>query len=222
MSAYKGRSCSQYEGLECIAKEIQIAGILALGVLLGQMVAGKTWNTEVSAQMEQVERAESSIDRDEVDVRRAGQHDHRAFDISVFKADEDIGAALVVGVACGLRSDEVFPSAIMVLLADGLEAGRVVKSGPGKFIDMHRDAVQVGHDPSRVLVFDEIVGQRQHGAIEGEVCAKRGMLTDSVHIARNPRVVLGAEPDGEQSCYSENDYGYGATHTSCTNAVLQK
>ena len=169
-----------------------------LWILFAQLIAGEFRNAEVAAQMKQIEGAEGSVDGDEINVGGTGEHHHCAFDIGMLEAYPYIGAALIVGVMSSLRGDHVLPAAVAILLADGFEAGRVVETGRGKFIAVHGNAVQFGDDAARVLIFDEVVGQCEHGAVEGEIGAERGVLADGVHVVRNPGVVLSVKTDGKQ------------------------
>lgn len=62
------------------------------------MIACEFWNAEVSAQVEEVERAECSVDRDEVDISGAGEHDDGACYVGSFETYPDICSAYIVGV----------------------------------------------------------------------------------------------------------------------------
>jgi hypothetical protein len=155
----------------------------------------------VSAQMEKIERADCAIDGDEVNVRGAGEHDYRALDIGVLEAYPDVGAAQVGRVVDRLRGDEMLPAAVAVLLTDSFQTAGIVETGHGKFVAVYRDAVEFGDSPPGVFVVDEIVGEREHSAVEGKVSAEGCVLADSVHIMGNPVVALlsacGGASDGQ-------------------------
>jgi hypothetical protein len=144
----------------------------------------------MAAQVEEVERAECSVDSDQVDIGRAGEHDDGAGYVGAVESYPDISSAQVAGVVVCMRGDEVLPAAVAILQANGIEAGGIVEAGHGEFVAVHGDAVESGDDAAGVFIVYEIVGQRQHGAIKGEIGAERRVLAYCVHVVRHPVVAL--------------------------------
>ncbi len=114
----------------------------------------------------------------------------------MFEAYPDIGAArvaevdMITGIVDRLRRDEMLPAVVMVLAANGFQAAGIVETGHGKFIEMHGDAVELGNYPARVFILYKVVGQSQHGAVEGEVGAEGSVLADGIHVTGNPVIAL--------------------------------
>jgi len=184
------------------------------------MIAGKFWNAEVAAQMEKIERADCAIDGDEIYVRGAGEHDYRALDISVLEAYPDVGAAQVSRVVDRLCGDEMLPAVIVVLLADSFQTAGIVEPGRRELVAVHRDAVQFGDDSAGVFIFNEVVGELKHGAVEGKVGAEGCMLADGVHVVRNPVVALlgTGSSAGDGQCAGKKDVAKAARkHRLLTN-----
>src|SRR5215475_9683408 len=106
-------------------------------VLLDQMITRELWNAEVPAQVQEVERANDAIHRNQVDIRRACQHDHRTLNVSVLKAYPYVGPAQVRGVRVRDRSDKVLPAVVVVLPADRFKTAGIVKSRHRELIAMY-------------------------------------------------------------------------------------
>src|SRR6202000_449011 len=140
--------------------------------------------------MQQVKRAERSVDGDEIDIGGTCQHDDSALDIGMLEAYPHIRAAQVCRVVNGLRCDHMLPAVIGGLLADSFKVSGIVEPGYREFVAMHRDAVQLGDHAARILILDKVVGQRQHGAIKGEVGTEGRMLAHRVHVTGDPILVL--------------------------------
>lgn len=84
----------------------------------------------------------------------------------------------------------MLPAAVTILPPNRFEAVGIVQPGHREFVAVHGDAVEPGDDAAGVLIVYEIVGQGQHGAIEGEISTESRVLADGVHVVRHPVVVL--------------------------------
>src|SRR5271154_20570 len=95
----------------------------------------------------------------------------------------------------------MLPATGAILLADGFQTAGIVETGHGEFVAVHGDAVELGDDAAGIFIFDEVVGELKHGAVEGKVGAEGCVLADGVHVARNPVVALlrtgGSAGDGQ-------------------------
>jgi len=156
----------------------------------------------MAAEMEEVERAEVSVERDNVDVARAGLDDDHADNVASLKFDVKVGVAFdadSVGAGAGwngrlswlawgcdgalrvtLLADEMLPSGFVVLLADGVELMRVVHAGLGIAVEVDADSVELGDGFAGVGIasVDEAAGHLDHGAVEGEVVVELGSLAE--------------------------------------------
>jgi len=174
-------------------------------------------NTEVAAQVEQVEKAEVAGDDDDLDILYAGQHDDDAGDAGVFKAYPYIGARdRRVGIAdtegcCALvvrSSNDVLPCAVVVLVADELKRVGVVGTGLGEAVCVDGDAVELADGMAHVFaaVVEDSVGQAKHIFVEGEVGVECRAVRYGFEAVGNPvlridgRFRLRERGDEESEC----------------------
>lgn len=165
-------------------------GASTAGVAIGdEVIAGETWDSEVSAEVEQVERTESPVDDNKVDVGGVGDEQHHALNIGVGEADPEVGSAGIHGFGVGVRSNEVMPATVVILRADVGECFRVVEARLGETEDVDGDAAKVGDDALRFLVGIEIAGEAEHLAVKGEVGVEAGVAAEGAHALGEPVVV---------------------------------
>jgi hypothetical protein len=163
----------------------EAVGCGMLIVRRGESVAGEFGDAEVSAKVEQVERAKVAGQRYDVQIARAGlQYDHSGY-VRALEFDEEVGMSFGadgVGSGCGrwggvtLGAYQVLPSRSFVLLADGVQLPYVVHSGLGVFVEMDGYSVELGDRVAGVGIsaIDEAAGHLQHGPVKGEVGMEGG------------------------------------------------
>lgn len=188
-----------------------------------ELVAGEAGDAEVAAQMEQVERAEGSVDGYEIDIGLIDDEKYDSFDVGALEANPDVGVTGMNGCGVGLRGDEMLPAAVVILGTDGIEDSRIVEAGFRITEGVDGDAAQLGYDVPGFVVAGKTVGQVEHGLVEGEVGVEAGVLAESFHAAGNPTVIgiswsfggrrwrcglsLGGDGCKGQSCQEEDSGG---------------
>ncbi len=91
-------------------------------------IAGKTRNPKMTAEMQQVERADVSIQGDQVEIfRRRDQH-HHSRHIHVSEVNPQVGLAGAKGVVFAVGSDQVPPSGGLVLPANEVQLCGVIEA----------------------------------------------------------------------------------------------
>lgn len=154
-----------------------------------EAISGEARDAEVSAQVEEIERTEGSINNDQVNVGGVGDEQDHSFDIAVREANPEVGGAGVVGHGVGVSGDEVTPAAVEVLRANIGEQLGVIESRLGIFVNVDGDAAQAGDDALGLFVSSEVAGEAEHLAVEGEVGVEGGVAAEGVQAAREPGVV---------------------------------
>src|ERR1700733_11579208 len=115
------------------------------------------------------------------------------------------------------------PTSGFVLPADQIQGGRIVKTGRGEVITVHRDAVQLGDGIARVLIgiADKVAGQLQHGTVKGEIGVKGGALAQRLETLGNPaerllgwRSLRTLPKDGKRPHEQHSEKGEGGAKTN--------
>src|SRR6185437_3044111 len=129
-------------------------------VRLGEMVTVEAGNSKVSAQMEDIERAEGSMHLDDVEVCGLRDEEGQGLDLAVLIKNPEIGAA---GGVDGLSRDEMSPAGRVITRTERSQVRKRVEAGLGVVEDVHGDGFKFVESVLRVFIVGQTAGQHlQH------------------------------------------------------------
>ena len=105
------------------------------------MIPGKPRDAEMASQMKQINRAQISIQRHQIEIFRRRKQHHHARDVHVGKVDPKVGLPCVERVALAMCRDQMPPAGGFILPSNKIEPRRIIESGRGKMVAMNSDAI---------------------------------------------------------------------------------
>src|SRR5713226_4750230 len=124
--------------------------------------------------MEEVERADRTRDRDEVELILSRKKNGDLADSVILEVYPEIGCAWTAVLVVG--ADHVLPASRMVLLADGAKKLRIIRPRPRETVAVDGDAVHACDYAAQVFVVLVCLGcQYQHRVVQGELGSRRGI-----------------------------------------------
>lgn len=156
----------------------------------------------MSAEVDEVERAQDAGDLDEVHVARGADEDGDVVDFGTVEVQPEVGDWVSGLGACGgrrIRVDEVLPSGGVVGGDDGAHRFRGVEGRTRIVIGVYGDAVEGrrGSLGLGVAVVDEAASEFEHVAIEGDGEVRGGLVRQFTKGLRDSGGLLGSCSDGE-------------------------